>query len=149
MWSGPWDRAHPYSSLRDISPIYTHFASSCLASGPTHCPLAYLNSTSAILSSISGLLDSVYHSPVPLPGVEGVPGLIGQAKHVKEALFRGAYSIKEWPELARKLELAMKGDWRDLVVGVLPKLEDSWEEASKVSHVAYYVLGTCVERASS
>ncbi|ORY90800.1 TAP-like protein-domain-containing protein [Leucosporidium creatinivorum] len=133
MWTGPWDHFHPYSSLRDIQPIYSSFATSCLAAGD-RCALSSSSNFSSpedLLDTLSALLDSVYHDPVPLPQLENAPALVAQAKHLKMAMFRAAYSVKEWPSLARKLERALKGDWSELVEGTLPVLEGGWEGAGK------------------
>lgn len=127
------DHTHPFSGLQDISLVHKSFATSCAAAGPS-CALSHLGSADAILAAISNLMDSLYHTPIPLPELAAAPGMVARAHHVKKALFApGAYAVKAWPGLAERLDKALKGDLVDLVNATLPKLEGSFGEAALVS----------------
>lgn len=99
-----------HTGLVNTSSIYNHFLQLCYNVGETKCPI-WANSTSAINSKISNLLDDLSTYPLPVWNQTGHPADVLTVQTVQTLIFQDMYFPPiRWPSLAQTLYDLMQGN---------------------------------------
>lgn len=124
------------NELVDTHKTLSGFFDSCAEAGPARCAFAKSSvgkgaSTADLRVRLEGLYERLRKEPMPVPKSQTGSGIL-TASDVKSVVFRGLYSPKLWPDLAKSIAEAEDGNpqalYDNAYAGFAGLLPEKWDK---------------------